>query len=249
MKKFLFIFLLSSSIYLFGQTPSALVNNKGIKNEGISANNPWLGGQVGYKFGGTGEFADNLIASARLMYKIELGTVKFQLPVMGNFSQLKDNISGNLQTDVENEARLQDILTSTQGLNIGLYPYYTITEKEYFSVIAHGVLMYKVNAFKDTTENSLYLNQGRISLGAEFHLGKKNIAEGRYPITLSIAPTMTFFDKSDYNKVFGEEKSSISSLEITTVVPIGKGIGVLFEGVISSTSTFRTGLLFSSQLN
>jgi len=249
MKQFLLLVILVLGIKSQGQTPSALVNTKGVRNEGISANNPWMGGQVGYKFGGSGEFADNLITSARLMYKIDLGTKNFQLPVMGNFSQLKDNLSGNLEVDEANDARFQDIVTSTQGLNIGLYPYYTIIEKQYFSFVLHSSLMYKINGFKDLENNSIYLNQGRASLGAEFYIGKKNLDEGTYPLTLSVAPTITFFNKNDYKAIFNESKSSINSVEITACVPIGKGIGFLFESVLSSTPTFRTGLLFATQLN
>jgi hypothetical protein len=248
MKNFLVVLFLFIYFPCTGQTPSAMINNKGVRNAGVSAKNPWLGGQIGYKFGGSGEFADNLLTSARLMYPIDIGTKNFQLPVMGNFSQLRDNLSDKLSIDEKNEARLQDLLTSTQGLNIGLYPYYAFPEKTYFSFNIHGCFVYKLNSFKDVSSNPVYMNQGRFSIGFEANIGKINIDKGQYPFTISIAPTLTTFSKNDYMAVFGSTKSNIGSLEITSILPIGRGVGVLFEAVLSNASTFRTGLLFTSQL-
>jgi len=53
------------------QTPHALQNIV-LNNTVTEVANPWLGAQVMYKFGGTGEFGDNLLASARLLHDIEL---------------------------------------------------------------------------------------------------------------------------------------------------------------------------------
>lgn len=248
MKKLIAILLILIVFESFAQTPNALINNKGTVNKAISAKNPWLGGQVGYKFGGSGEFADNLIASARLMYEIDLGSKKFVLPVMGNLSQLRDNLSENLTVDEKEIARNQDILTSTQGLNVGLYPYYLIFEKAYFSLLAHGTLAFKLNSFTDVQSNPVYLQQGRFSLGIEAYIGKKDPTTGKYPWTISIAPVTTVFSNMDYKAIFGTERSSLTSLEITSVLPIGKGVGFLLEGVISNNSVIRTGLLFSSEL-
>jgi hypothetical protein len=249
MKKLTVIFFIFCFSQASAQTPNILMNNKGRTNKAISARNPWLGGQVGYKFGGSGEFADNLIASARLMYDIDLGFKRFQLPIMGNFSQLRDNLSEKLSVDDKNEARIQDIITSTQGLNLGLYPYFVVSEKQYFAFLIHGAAAYKINSFKDESANAVYLQQGRFSLGIEANIGKYNTEQGRYPWTISIAPALTVFSSEDYRSIFGADKSSLTSLEITSVIPIGKGIGFLLESVISKESAFRTGLLFSSELS
>ncbi len=249
MKFRVLVFLVFFFLKANAQTPTAMVNNKGNVSKALAAKNPWLGGEVGYKFGGSGEFADNLIASARVMYEIEFDSKKFALPVMGNLSQLRDNLSENLTIDEKESARIQDILTSTQGLNIGLYPYRMIVEKQYFSLLAHGAIVYKLNSFKDMQENPMYFQQGRFSLGIEAYIGKFDTNNGKYPLTISVAPVATFFNSNDYKAIFGIERSLLISLEVTSVVPIGKGVGFLLEGVFSDKSVVRTGLLFSAQLN
>jgi len=232
----------------YSQTPSSMMNNVGLKNAGMAARNPWLGGQIGYKFGGSDEFADNLIASARLMYEIDLSSKKFQLPIMGNVSQLRDNLDLDLDDDIKDEARIQDLITSTQGVNLGLYPYYIWKQKNTLALIIHGVAAYKINAFKESEESTIYFQQGRFSVGVEAQIGKYDNSKGQYPWTISLAPTLTIFKKSDYTAIFGNEKSSISSLEITSVLPIGRGMGFLLEAIISDKSIIRTGLLLSSEL-
>src|SRR5687767_4785061 len=81
------------------QTPFATQNvgsssaERSLTLSGPSAGSPWIGGQIAYKFGGSSEFADNLLVAARLLYDIDVGSEKFHLPVMGNISDLTTDVT------------------------------------------------------------------------------------------------------------------------------------------------------------
>jgi hypothetical protein len=166
---------------------------------------------------------------------------------MGNISKLKESISNATSQD-ELKSAVQEITMSTSGVNVGLYPYWVLSETKYFSFTLHGAAVYKLNSFQVASKDVQYLNQGRFSLGFEMGIGGK-AANGRNPMTLSVAPATTVFSKTAYSTVFSENKSSISSLEITGVVPVGRGFGLLLESVVSKTSIFRAGILISTELS
>lgn len=249
---FLLLFGLASTSY--AQSVKTTKNNGTIANTssaGIGANNPWFGGQIGYKFAGSDDFSDNLLVSARLLNEIKLSKTdtRFHLPVMGNISQIKDNLNNTNLSDDEKKSGISSLLMSTSGVNVGLYPYYEITRDDFFSITLHGVIAYKLNSFDLGNDNVQYLNQGRFSVGLETSIGETSAKTGRNPLTLSIAPTVTVFDKNIYNTVFKESRSNLNSLEITGVLPVGRGFGLLVESIIAKSTSFRAGILISTELS
>lgn len=232
------------------QTPTAFKNTKGIDNKGMSAKNPWIGGQIGYRFAkSNAEFADNFSPAARILQDLDLGTKSFQMPIMGNFGQLRDNSSDSVLSDQSKQARYADLVSSTQGINVGLHPYYTLKADTFFSSIIHGSLEYRLNSFKDTVQSVAYLHQAKVRLGVEVHLGKYSTEKGRYPLTFDISPTISFFDSRIYRSIFRDNESTAVALELTGIVPIGKGLGFLIEGIISKQNQLRIGFIFATESN
>jgi len=212
--------------------------------QGISAANPWLGAQVAYKFGGTDEIADNLIVSARLLYEIDFGTSKFRLPVMGNISDLTATTAVDASSAEQLAQKAQALVMSATGARVGLYPYYVAYKSDVASVVFHGEAAWKLNALEDPTKTLQYLQQLRFSGGIEFGLGKTD--GDRLPLTVSVTPTVTVFSAKDYAKIFGEEKSRVSGLEITGVIPVAQGVGFLLEGVLAKdANALRAGLVLA----
>jgi hypothetical protein len=184
------------------------------------------------------------------LYDIDLGTEKFKLPVMGNISTLRDAFSNEKDPDKDTlQARAQELMLSTQGVNVGLYPYYFLAQEDKFKLVLHGSAAWKLNMFKTKEDKNEYLDQGRFSLGLEATLG--STAGDQAPLVVSITPTLTLFNADKYKLIFGESKSSITSLEITGVLPVGTGIGVLFETIVAKKpySAFRVGLVFAAPTN
>ena len=64
----------------------------------VAANNPWaLAGQIGYKFAGPGDFADNLLVSGKTIYELPLdykASRGWHLPIVTNFASLAADVSG-----------------------------------------------------------------------------------------------------------------------------------------------------------
>ena len=248
---FLFSVLFFCTLVLNAQSPTSFTNTAGQKivAAGMSANNPWVGAQIGYKIGESDDFSDHLLVSGRFLWEIPFeGAKNFHLPVMGNLAQLKNDISKKLTVDTV-KAKIEQALLSTQGIQVGLYPYYIIHNETNFSLTLHGVLSWKVNGFKDDSNGTTYMHQGKFSLGAEIALGATK--GGRNQLVVSVAPTIAFFNKNDYNAVFGKEKSSLFSTEITGVVPLGEGLGLLVESILAqeSYSVFRVGIILAASTN
>ena len=243
-----------SANFSFGQTPSSVMSNGGKfkqEAEGASGFNPWLGAQLVHNFEGTGDFTDNLVITGRLLYELNTSSQKFKIPVMGNISDLKSE----LLTDKEKlDNALSEIVIGDQGLNIGIYPYYVVDDyaDDDFYFIIHGSAGWKLNGFQVDTTTTNYLNTGRFSAGIEIGYGLLNEATGDKPITLSLTPVYSIFDKAQYNEVFGEEKGSLFSFEITGIIPISKtGIGIMLQSVISpdTDNTFRAGIILTGKSN
>lgn len=248
--------ILSTAQFSNGQTAFSVINSGSRSNVagGLAAKNPWVGAQVGYLFGDSEEFADNLLVSGRILYDIDLNSEKFELPVVGNISSIIKSKVGFEEGDGKEklDSEVKELMTSNQGLHIGLYPYYRIKTGETFSLIAHGVAGWKLNGLQDTVNNKVtYLNQGRFSAGLEFGIGRSTA--DKIPLTISITPTVAIFDKNEYREVFGVAKSYTGTLELTCVVPLKKGIGVMFEDIVplskGVSNVFRVGIIFTAETN
>ena len=239
---------------LRGQSPAAMKNAAGQELEGFgAANNPWLGAQLSYGFGGSSEVADNFLVSARVLYDLLDGLGSgggeggFFLPVVGNLAPLLERVSPGQDSASQIDQRAQELMTGSAGLNVGVHPYWVPVVRQALRVTVHGGAAYKLNALRDAADDLVYLHQGRFALGAEFAVGRRT--GGRLPLTLSVTPVLTVFGQNDYQQVFGTARGSLLALESTAVVPVGRGFGILLEGVLAqeSRSTFRAGFVFVTE--
>lgn len=110
-----------------------------------------------------------------------------------------------------------DILNPNSGLNIGIFPYYIASKSETLRVVLHGGLNYKtivegVEAGVDPLQQFKFLG------GVEFIYAKSKEA---LPITLSVTPSYLYHTDIVENS---------GALELTAVVPIAQGLGLLAEG-------------------
>lgn len=245
--------LLSSG--LGAQTPYGLTNvTTDAGAGGAAANNPWLGAQIAYNFGGTDSFSENFLVTARFLYD-PLGSNKddtgdqrgWHAPVMGNIGDIASHVAGGEDSEGAITEKAQALLSSAQGINVGLYPYYVLARSNVVRLTAHGAIGWKLNSLRDPDNGTVMFNEGRGSAGLELALGNLN-EEGRLPITLSVAPVVTFFSAAKYEEVFGERRGSLWSAEITGILPVGSGMGVLFQSVLAGNtrSSFSSGLVFLS---
>lgn len=240
------------------QTPLAMKNlehkSRQVSGAGMSAANPWIGSQVGFKFGGTKEFADNLLVSAQLLWEIETNSETFRLPVMGNLGDLVTSATSSKTEEEQTKQKLQELLTSSAGANVGVYPVLRLIKdhddgkRVPISLTLHGSALWKLNAFSDPTDTR-YLQQGKFTAGLEFGIGGGKA--DRWPATLSVTPALTVFSKNDYAKIFAESRSHLFAVEITGILPVGRGVGFLLEGIVgkSDRSSLRAGLIIAKELH
>jgi len=216
---------------------------------GSSGFNPWLGAQLLLNVAGTGDVSDNLIVSGRLLYQLKTTSKKFKIPIMGNISNLTSDLENKKADEIEQS--VNEIVMSDKGLNIGLYPYYILVPYDRdFYLLAHGSLNWKLNGFKLTDSTSNYLNIGRFSAGFEIGYGTLDNITGDKPLTISITPTLSLFDKTKYKEIFGIDKSMVLGLELTGIIPISKtGIAVVLDGIFSkgTDAAFRVGFILSGK--
>lgn len=235
------------------QTPVGLRNtgrDLPTGEKAIAANNPWLGAQVAYRFGGTDEFASNLLVAGQIVYPIDLGKSPVQLPVIGNVSTLAQTTGeGDRATDIEDQGK--QLIGSAGGITLGLYPYAELHTSDYFLVTVHGLAAWRVNGLRplgvdSTSTDLIYLHQGKFGAGVELLIG--NRGDGSAPLSISVTPTITVFGKDAYARAFGVERGSVSTLEVNGILPVGSGVGVVFEGVLVDNlpDAFRVGLLLST---
>lgn len=128
-----------------------------------------------------------------------------------------------------------DIFNPDAGINLGVYPYYNLSKQSSFQFVVHGALAYKVieSGVPEEADNP---EQFKVSAGFEAILSPP---DGGAPTTLSIAPTYMFNNISD----------DAGGLEITGVLPIATGLGILAESYIpfkevnSYAGNFRLGII------
>jgi hypothetical protein len=207
--------------------------------------NPYVGAQVGYRFGDGGDFANNLIAAGSLMYDViqpmqdSKKSFEFALPVRGNIGPLI------AQEEDSREEKLNEIVTSTQGIRIGIEPYLRLGTAKYLHPVLFGSAGWKLNAAKDSASNETnYLALGRFSLG--FELGIGDSGDGRLPMTISVSPVYSVFANDPPLNVVPTGKKSVASYEFTAVVPIATSAALLTEAIAvrDAKPVWRIGLVF-----
>lgn len=167
--------------------------------------NPYVGAKLAYNI--SGDVSESFLLSAKAMYVAASGA-GWAVPIVANV--------GLGQPDTVNE----------NGVSIGMFPYYSVTNETQLQLLLHGGVNYKI------ADNQNALNQFRFLAGVEVALYPKDRS---MPITFSIAP--------EYIKNVGVIDNSWWQLSMTGVVPIANGLGLLLEGAVPfNNSDFDTGL-------
>jgi hypothetical protein len=143
------------------------------------------------------------------------------------------------------ESATEALLLSSEGLALGLHPTYTRGgDQDQLRTRLYGQFGWKLNALRDSTE-TVYLHQGR--LGAGFELELRPNPDARTPLTISLNPALTFFDRDRFKRVTNEDRSSFLSLTSTGIIPISDGFGLLAEGIAAEGSkpVWRFGIILA----
>lgn len=238
MKKFLFICLLSVMSFagLFAQSPYSITNSHGttsntqILDDGTSTRsaslrNVWWGSKVLYSFDETKPIDESFFFSSKILYTPVFGD-RFAVPVVGA-AGLGEG-SG-------------DILNPDAGVNVGIYPWYLLTNdvESRLTLVLHGGIGYKVLT-AEVPEGAEAPQQIKLVGGLEAAFASN---EG-LPTTLSVTPVYFL----NTNATVG----NFGALEITGILPIANGLGILAEGSFpfdqSFDGQFRLGVIINGKL-
>ncbi|SFQ79929.1 hypothetical protein [Hymenobacter arizonensis] len=229
--------------------PSTKTQDPGGAPLSLPATSPWIvaGAQLGYKFAGNDDFADGLVASGRAQfYALDFvgQAAGLSLPLIGNISKLTTNAK-----NTDPDRVISELLTTSQGLNFGLYPCYEMNQGSKIATrfTLYGSGVYKLNTARATADSSLvYLNQGRFSMGLGVDVFPKEKAnEMNLPLSFSVEPVVTVVKRKDYERVTGFTNKNLFSLELTGVLPIGRNTGLLAQMAVADQgpTVWRVGLL------
>jgi hypothetical protein len=126
-------------------------------------------------------------------------------------------------------------LDSTGIFDVGIFPYYSLSFTGTVQVLLHGGIAYKFLIDRPDTENEYLLTAG---IEAAFYGDN-----GRAPFTLSIAPELI----GSFN-----QSNERSGLNITGILPLYNGMGLLAEGLIpfdgDATTGLKIGIIVNSAL-
>lgn len=231
--------------FSFAQTPFSIVSLDKDK-AGIDAAGPrsvWAGAQATYNLT-SGEFVDNFQASGRALIEV-LGpkTDRYGIFLMGNLSRLSIN-----SDSADANIKYREILQSSQGINISLYPHYIWGDPNENSFTLYANIGWKLNALKDNEDLDLiYMHQFRVAPIAFELTGLKGLYSN-YPTSLTVEPALSFISKSNYSDVFSKSGSTVFGLNTTLIFPAGKGRGIIVDAMFSKNidPTFRVGLMLTS---
>jgi hypothetical protein len=215
----------------------------------LSNKSYWMGATIGYNL--AGKSTEDVIGSAKIVLNpLDQEFLDADWGIIGNFA----NFQGNLDKD-EIDKSVRKLTQSTQGLYLGVGGIWTAHEnKKSEELISAFRISFssgaRLNSFTNvgmdsTTEDLL---QFKNSIGFEFEGGKwKNGGK----LTMAIEGSFSFFSKSQYSKIFSENKSILFVLEGTVVLPIASNMGLLFNSTITPKEkpAFLLGLLFKNNKN
>lgn len=173
-----------------------------------SLNNPWLNAGLAYNV--AGDVSQSFLLNAGAFLTLAEGN-RYEVPFVANVGL--------------NNA---DSLNADNGVSLGLFPWYKLSENGDLILLLHGGLNYHI--LNKAQVNSF--NEFRIMGGLEAALYGK---DGGSPTTLSVAP--------EYVISTGPVADNWLNLNITGVVPIANGLGLLLEGAIPLDSKVRQNTL------
>lgn len=205
------IIFLFTAFLATAQTPFSMLSSHGDAPASLSASsqrNPWVGAKLAYNI--SGDVSESFLLSARALQILASGE-RFAIPAL-------------LNVGLNNP----DSLSGESGVSLGVYPWYSLTTKENFSLILHGGVGYSI-LDKSGIDPQTQLRT-LIALEAAIYG-----AGGGPPITLSVGP--------EYIWSIQDQTVGSLGLSITSVIPISTGLGILLEGVVPlNESTPNTGL-------
>lgn len=223
--KYLFILLFAACVTAASsQTPYSFTQatDTYANVEQISLANPWVGARLSYNLNEDAPLDENFLFSAKVLYTPAQGE-NFAIPIVGT--------AGLNSTDLFNPE---------SGVNIGVYPYYIFSKSETLTLIAHGGMGYKVIT-KDVEVGDETPQQVRLVGGVEVALFPES---GGLPTTLSVTPV--------YLINTGTNIDNTGVLEITGIVPVANGVGLIAEGLVpfkdALNGSFRFGIIVRGQL-
>jgi|GEM_PF-2941156 len=210
-------------VFATAQTPFQTVNSRksGLQASQASANNPWIGAKLSYSFDDNQDLSDNFLLNGRLLYSLSDPEAKWQFPIISNVSLSLTGDNSILD--------IADLLTSEKGITAGLYPYTVLKSTGSTTWVLHGAGVYRILPKADSS-----FQQVRILAGVEVAHALK---EGGIPATVSLTPVYHFNNQSD----------NFLSLELTGVLPVAEGMGLLLEYVrpfnSNASPVFRAGII------
>jgi hypothetical protein len=224
------------SITGFAQSPYSITNShkqdktstQDVGTQQSSLRNAWVGSKLAYNVDESKPLNESFLLSAKVLYTPVAGD-RFAIPVVGNVG---------LGSQAEG-----DILNPDAGVNLGIYPWYLLSDPtntdSRLTLVLHGGLGYKVLT-AELPEGAEAPQQLKLIGGLEIAFASD---EG-LPTTLSVTPVYLFNTNAGVDN-FG-------ALEITGILPIANGLGLLAEGSFpfdqGISGQFRLGVIVNSQL-
>lgn len=210
MKHLLVIIMsLMATIGLAQQLPTLKPLTK-VLTEQVSLANPYVGvAKLAYNLDPDRSLENNLIFSAGAQI-VPIRGERFAIPILG---------VGGLGSS--------DILNPNSGLNIGVFPYYYALKQENLQVVLHVGANYKtivegVGADETAPQQLKFLG------GAEIIYAKD---ADSLPFTFSVSPTYLYHTD--------DATGNTAAIELTAVVPIAEGLGLLAEGFAPLGDKFK----------
>lgn len=221
MKKFLFsiALMLTVAFTINAQSAYDVINSHGDQTESVSTKsaslaNPWVGAKLAYNLNEDLPLDESFLLSAKVLY-VPVAGPRFAIPVVGSVG-----------------LNSTDILNPDAGFNVGLFPWYKLSSSGNFTLIAHGGLNYKVIT-EGVPEGVDAPQQIKVLGGLEAVFSPSGDGAAT---TLSVTPAY-FFNTAGVDE-------STAALEITGVLPIANGLGLLIESTTPFNNDFKGGFRF-----
>jgi hypothetical protein len=129
----------------------------------------------------------------------------------------------------------------------GVYPYWRFYKQSLVSPTVYaGIVPFKVSFVKAADGSTQSLYHGDLSIGAEAAIGRK---DGRSLLTVSVSGQYALpYDEGAFSTAFPNDGFHRWSAEVSAVLPIGDGLGLLVSGVFPQDADpgFSAGVLLGA---
>ncbi len=245
------------------------VPSSGGGGNSVSMLNYWVGAKVGYNFIGDSDdnfFVGNAAVSINLLNleseekdrsskreKIQAVRGKRkpirQFGIVGNIGNFKFKESGDNADD------LKKIAQSINGISVGLGFTHQFDELQDNENLVQSAWRWfartgaRYTSFEEVGEEKQTVNFAQFvsNIGLEWELyGFKNGGA----LSLSAGVSLYLFDDNLYNRVFEEEKSSLTTFEVNLTLPFSKTIGLYTNGTFApdTAAAFLMGIIIRPEL-